>query len=93
MRFPDISGALWCVENSRIMSAFLIFLVPSGVLKRIELSTISYLSGACWCVGKGKIYQRCLDISGAFWCVGKNRIMSDFLKFLMPSGVLEKVGL
>ena len=35
--FPDISGALWCVRNGRIMRDFLIFLVPSGGLGRIKL--------------------------------------------------------
>jgi len=31
------SGACWCVEKNKIISDVLIFLVPFGVLERIEL--------------------------------------------------------
>jgi len=36
-----MSGAFWCVVKGRIMTDFLIFLVPSGVLKRLELCAMS----------------------------------------------------
>jgi len=34
-------GAFWCVEKGRIMCDFLIIVVPSGVLERVELCVIS----------------------------------------------------
>ena len=40
MRFADISGAFWCVEKGRVMRDSLIFLVPFGVPKRVELCVI-----------------------------------------------------
>jgi len=51
------------------------------------------MSGAFWCVGKNKDYNRFPDISGAFWCVEKGRIMIDVLIFLVPIGVLKRVEL
>jgi len=36
-RFLDISGAFWCVEQGRSMNDFLIFLVPFGVLGKVDL--------------------------------------------------------
>jgi len=37
VRFLDIPGAFWRVEKSRFICDFLIFLVLSVVLKRVEL--------------------------------------------------------
>jgi len=31
------SGAFWCLEKARNMNGFLIFLVPFGVLGKVEL--------------------------------------------------------
>jgi len=86
-------GAFWCVGKIKIMKDFLIFLVPFGVLERMKLWAMSwYVLGflVCW---KGSNYERFLDISGALWCAEKGRIMSDFLIFLVSSGVLKIVEL
>jgi len=75
------------------MKDVLIFLVPFGVLARMKLWTISwYVLGflVCW---KESNYERFLDMSGAFWCVEKRKILNDFLIFLVPFGVLEKLEL
>ena len=52
-RILDIPGAFWCVVKGRIMNDFLIFLVPSGVLKRVKLLRCLDISGAFLYVGKG----------------------------------------
>jgi len=44
----------------------------------------------CW---KRWDYDRFPDIPGAFWCVGKGKIMKEFLIFLVPFGVLERMKL
>ena len=36
-RFPEMFGAFWCVGKGIIMKDVLIFLVPFGVLERVEL--------------------------------------------------------
>ena len=36
-RFPEISGAYWCVGKGIIMKDFLICLVPFCVLERVEV--------------------------------------------------------
>jgi len=46
-RFPDISGAFWCVGKYEIIGEFFICLGLSGVLKRVDIS------GAFWCAGNG----------------------------------------
>jgi len=45
VRFADISDAFWCVEKGKIMCDLLIFLVLSGVLKRVDLYAISLYFG------------------------------------------------
>jgi len=37
IEFHDMSGAFWCVGKCKIMKDVLIFLLPFGVLERVEL--------------------------------------------------------
>ena len=54
MRFVDIPGVFWRVGKGRFICGFLIFLVSSVVLKRVELR-FRDMSGVFCCVENGRI--------------------------------------
>jgi len=65
--------------------------VPAGVLERVELSAISSYSGACGCVGKGKLISDVLIFLVPSGVLKKVKLYAMFLIFLVSSGVLGKV--